>query len=137
VGFNSLFEIVNVDELNVKLVVEMFNFKKNVSLCLTSGEVLEAVMEARVLDRDRSRRRERHDERLVLGRELVRGRLVAEVEVSEHLVAQPDGHAEEGPHLGVVFREADGPGVLVQVPEPQRLRCLQPSEASLCSMAWR
>ncbi len=51
--------------------------------------------------------------------------LVGEVEVAEHDVADPHGHAEEGAHRRVARREADGRGVLREVAQPQRLGCAQ------------
>jgi hypothetical protein len=43
VMFDGLLEVVDVNELNVELIVEVFNFQKNVSVGLGPGQVLEAV----------------------------------------------------------------------------------------------
>jgi hypothetical protein len=43
VEFNGLLEVVNVNELNVELIVEVLNFKKNVSVGLITGKILKAI----------------------------------------------------------------------------------------------
>jgi hypothetical protein len=44
VVLDGLLEVVNVNELNVKLVVEVFYFQENVPVGLVSGEILEAML---------------------------------------------------------------------------------------------
>ena len=48
--------------------------------------------------------------------------LSRQVEVAEHLVADPDRHAEERAHRRVVRREPVAVGVLAEVGQPDRLR---------------
>jgi hypothetical protein len=43
VEFNGLLEVVNVNELNVELIVEVLNFKKNVFVGLMAGKILKVV----------------------------------------------------------------------------------------------
>ena len=43
VVFDGLFEVVDVNELNVELIVEVFNFQENVSVVLVPGKILEAI----------------------------------------------------------------------------------------------
>ncbi len=68
---------------------------------------LALVVEAGVLDRDARRDRERADELFVDLRELVGTLLLAQVEVSEHCVPDPDGDAEERRHRRMVRREPE------------------------------
>ena len=42
VMFDGLFEVVDVNELNVELIVEVFNFQEYVSVGLVTGKILEA-----------------------------------------------------------------------------------------------
>ncbi len=58
---------------------------------------------------------------LVLGGEGAAALLLGEVEVAEHLLADPDRHAQEGLHLRVVRREPGGARVGAEVGQPQRL----------------
>ena len=43
VEFDGLLEVVNVNELNVELIVEVFNLQKDISVCLVPCKVLETV----------------------------------------------------------------------------------------------
>ena len=89
---------------------------------LDEGEVGEALVEAGVLDGDGRGPGERDGQTLVLLAELGRALLLGQVEVAEHLVPDPDGHAQERPHRWVVRREPVAVGVGVEVGEPQGLR---------------
>ena len=62
------------------------------------------------------------DEHLVGGGEVAAAELLGEVEVAEHGVADPDGHAEERPHRRVVGREPHRRLVGAEVGHPQRAR---------------
>ena len=64
-----------------------------------------------VLDGDAGGRGKSDDELLVVFTELP-GRLVAQVEVSVHLVANPDRHPQEARHRRVVGRETDRSWIL-------------------------
>jgi hypothetical protein len=58
-----------------------------------------------VLDRDAGRGRQRDHHLLVFLSEVAAAGLLAQVEVAEHLAADPDRNPEEGPHRRVVGRE--------------------------------
>ena len=88
---------------------------------LDEGEVGDPGVEAGVLDGDAGRGGEGDDHLLVDVAEDVVARLVAEVEVAEHLVAHPHRHTEERAHRRVVGREPVAVGVLPEVGEADRL----------------
>ena len=81
--------------------------------------------------RDAGRRREADGELLVDVGEDLAARLVAQVEVAEHLAAHGDRHTEERRHRRMVRREPEAVGVLAEVGQPQRLRIddQQPEDA--------
>ena len=81
-----------------------------------------AVEQPRVLDRHTRRSGEGDEDRLVLLGEVASPLLLGHVQVAEDLIADPDGGAEKGVHLGVVRGEPVGVGVLGDVLEPTRLR---------------
>lgn len=72
-----------------------------------------------VLDGHSGGHRQRRQDGLVLHVELPGAALLGEVEVSEHLVAHPDRHAEEGVHRRMVGREAVRRRMLRQLRQPQ------------------
>ena len=88
-------------------------------------------VEPGIVDRHGGGGRERLDELLVLGAELVVAAL-GEIEVAEDLVPDPDGDAEEAVHRRVPLREARGPRVVGDAPEQDRFgRLDQRSEKAL------
>jgi hypothetical protein len=86
---------------------------------LAAHHLLEQV---RVLHRDAGCRGQRLHHQLVVGGELVGATLLGQVQVAVHLVADPDGNAEEAAHRRMVGREADRHRVFAEVGQPQRLR---------------
>ena len=82
--------------------------------------MLEARLQAGVLDGDAGRGGQRHRQPLVLDAELVRTLLVGEVQAPDGFAA-PDGHAEERSHLRVPGRKPLRQRVLAQVAQPHRL----------------
>ena len=74
-----------------------------------------------VVDRDARGRGERLDEYLVVLAERLPARLLGQIQVAEHLVADPYRHSEECPHRRMVRRKADRRGVVGDVVQPNRL----------------
>ena len=64
------------------------------------------------------------DEVLVVGREVRAVDALGQVEVAEDLAARAHRHAEEAVHRRVPGREADGPRVVGDGVQPDRLRLL-------------
>ena len=77
------------------------------------------LIQAGVLDGDAGRGGQRHHQLLVLLAELAVAGL-GQVEVAEHLVPDPDRHAEEAAHRRVAGRETDRGRVLAEVCDPDR-----------------
>jgi len=87
------------------------------------------LIQPRVLRRDARRSARRHQHRLVILGEFPAAALVGQVQVAEHLVADPHRHAEEAAHRRVVRREpgrcrvrgdlgqTDRPGIIDQQAE--------------------
>jgi hypothetical protein len=73
-------------------------------------QLLDAGVQPGVLDRHAGRGGQPEDQLLVDVRENLARGLVGQVQVAEHLVPHPHGHAEEGPHGRVVGREAVASG---------------------------
>src|SRR5690349_18748230 len=91
---------------------------------LEDGDVLEARLQAGVVDGDAGRGSQRHRQSFVLLAELLRTLLVGEVEAPDGFTA-PDGHAEERGHLRVPGWELLCQRVLAQVAQPNRLWIVQ------------
>ena len=88
---------------------------------LHQRQLLQPGVQPGILDRHPRRGRQADHELLVdVGEHLGRG-LVGQVEVAEHLVANPDRHAEERVHRRVVWGKAEAVGVFPQVGQAQRL----------------
>ena len=88
---------------------------------LYERELLQARVEPGVLDGYSGGASEGHDQLLIDVGEHLGGRLLGQVQVAEHLVAEADRHAEERVHRRVVRREAIAVGMLAEIGEPQRL----------------
>ena len=94
---------------------------RNALTVFDKREGLHSAVETGVLDGDPGCGRESDHELFVDVGERLRGRLVGEVQVAEHLVAHPHGHAQERSHRGVVSGKAEAVRVLPQVGQAQRL----------------
>ena len=78
-------------------------------------------VEPRIVDRNPGRRGQGGDELLVVEGERAGGR-IGEVEVAEHLVANPHGYTEEAVHRRMMGRKAHRPGVGRELAQPDRPR---------------
>jgi hypothetical protein len=91
---------------------------------LEHGHVLEACLQARIVDGDAGRRRQHHGQPLVLRAELGPALFVSEIEAADRLSA-PDRDAEERHHVRMPGREPGRQRVLAHVAQPHRLRVAQ------------